>query len=277
MFAAEVGSLFLISRILVHLGLDRNKALIYALNPLIIIELVGNLHFEALTVFFVLLGIYTLVRAKTYWSSAAIALGVSAKMLPLMFIPFFWKYNSHAKNYILFFSLCLVLLFTPILLGLELSNFGQSLDLYFGKFEFNGGIYLLLRTLGKWISGYNLIRYLGPVMALGTVILMLRWYLAQRPKNMINLIHACFYSITAYYFLSTTVHPWYLALPLVLSVFTSFRFIILWSGLIMLSYINYSYAEYKEIFLIQWIEYGIVFLYLAYELYLVKDVQQGQQ
>jgi len=255
---AEFGSIYLILQLLASFNLRAHRVLIYALNPLIIVELIGNVHFEALTVFFVLLTIYLLAIAKKQYAGIALALGVSAKMLPLMFFPFVWKHVDYSLRALLIFIGAILLLFSPILLGLEIVNFGQSLDLYFGKFEFNGGIYLLLRTIGEYISGYNLIRYLGPGMALITIYLMYGWWREQRSGNILDVIYACFYSITAYYLLSTTVHPWYLALPLVLSLFTSFRFIVLWTALIILSYVNYSFEGYREVYLVQWIEYSAV-------------------
>ncbi len=266
--AAEIGSLFCIVWLLRYLNQSVQKVAIYALNPLVIIELMGNLHFEALTVFFVLLSLCLLVILKERMATSTflLSLGVASKMLPLMFFPFFWKYHGLKFRFIWISAVCVILLFVPILFGLELSNFGQSLDLYFGKFEFNGSIYLLLRSVGKWISGYNLIRYLGPGMALITLGLMFRWFRNLKPTDLEGLIKVSFYSITTYYFLSTTVHPWYLALPLVLSLFTHYRYVMLWTGLIMLSYINYNYAEYTEVFAVQWVEYVGVFALLGYEL-----------
>ncbi|MFN7259780.1 MAG: polyprenol phosphomannose-dependent alpha 1,6 mannosyltransferase MptB [Cyclobacteriaceae bacterium] len=50
--ASEIGTIWLIKKILHHYQLPARNALLYALNPLVIIELTGNLHFEALLIFF---------------------------------------------------------------------------------------------------------------------------------------------------------------------------------------------------------------------------------
>jgi uncharacterized membrane protein len=60
---------------------------IYALNPLVIIELTGNLHFEAVMIFFTLLSVWLLVTNKWILASLALTLAISAKLLPIIFLP----------------------------------------------------------------------------------------------------------------------------------------------------------------------------------------------
>ena len=56
--AAEVGSVFLLVKLLEIYGIQKKNIILYALNPLVILELMGNLHLEAFMIFFLLLGIY---------------------------------------------------------------------------------------------------------------------------------------------------------------------------------------------------------------------------
>ncbi|MDP4665122.1 MAG: mannosyltransferase, partial [Flavobacteriaceae bacterium] len=69
-----------------------------------------------------------------------------------------------------------------------------------------------------------------------------------------------------YLSLATTVHPWYLALPLLLSLFTAYRFMILWSLTIVLSYTAYSQPIVHEIPWVLALEYLPVFGLLVWEL-----------
>jgi alpha-1,6-mannosyltransferase len=58
--AAEIGSIIIILKLLDLYKIHRKKVLIYALNPLVILELTGNLHFEAFMIFFLMLFVYFL-------------------------------------------------------------------------------------------------------------------------------------------------------------------------------------------------------------------------
>src|SRR5687767_8522266 len=51
--ASEVGSIFLLKKLLERFNILRTHLLIYALNPLVILELTGNVHFEAILIFFI--------------------------------------------------------------------------------------------------------------------------------------------------------------------------------------------------------------------------------
>ncbi len=73
------------------------------------------------------------------------------------------------------------------------------------------------------------------------------------------------FAITLYLICTTTMHPWYTALPIVLCVFTKWRFPIMWSGLIFLTYVNYSYEPYRENLWVVALEYLAVAAWFAWE------------
>ena len=167
-----------------------------------------------------------------------------------------------------------MLLFAPLISPTFLENFGSSLDLYFQKFEFNASIYYCFRWVGQLISGYNLISFIGPILGLTTLALIS--FLAVRKKivdvaGMLNLFILAF---TAYLFLGTTIHPWYLSIPILLSVFTSFRFPIIWSLLIMFTYLSYGNDPFYENLWIVALEYIFVFLIYVVELRLHSKNQE---
>ena len=66
-----------------------DKFNLYSFNPLIIIELTGNLHFEGVVMCFLGLAFYVGVknRKSLVLSSFLFACAVCVKMLPLIFIP----------------------------------------------------------------------------------------------------------------------------------------------------------------------------------------------
>lgn len=71
--------------------------------------------------------------------------------------------------------------------------------------------------------------------------------------------------VSAYFFLSTTVHPWYIATPLILSIFTRYRFAILWSFLVYLSYYAYGNEQFQENLWLVAAEYLLVIGYFIWE------------
>ncbi len=261
---AEIATICLIIKLLKNLTLSASKVLLYALNPLIVVELMCNMHFEGIMICLLLFCLYNVLNGQMIKAGIFLCLSIATKLLPLLFAPLIWKYSKH--NLKLFFS-CLILsivTFSPVLFGIEITNFLSSIDLYFGKFEFNGGIYYILRYIGQVLSGYNLIRYIGPLMGIFTILYIFRSYKKQNTSFEL-LIYFMFSVFTLYILLTTTLHPWYLALPIMLSCFLPFRFILVWSFLISLTYINYSYPVYRENFWIVGLEYGIVLSILWYE------------
>lgn len=233
---------------------------IYYLNPLVLVEGLGNLHAEVMMVAFLAWFIYFFQKNKYINSSIFLGLAVGTKLLPLIFLPYLFFNLESRKRWIFFscFTLTFFLLFIPLLLGLNLSEFGSSVDLYFRKFEFNASIYYLLRTIGNWVYGYNLIHALGPILGAVIVLVVLRlsWAKALTFSTMLQVF---LFSFTTYMFLTTTVHPWYVITLVYISMWTRFRYPIVWSFLICFTYINYSYEPYQENLWIVGLEYLLVF------------------
>ena len=270
LLAFECGSIILLIKLLRRWKLRESLSLIYALNPLVILEITGNLHFEGAMIFFLLLGLYYLDQGKWQFSAVAIAFSIACKLITLMFLPFFivrlgW---NRSISYFFIVGLVLLLLFAPLLGPFFIENFGNSLDLYFQQFEFNASVYYLLREWGFQKVGFNLIDHFGPLLKVATILAILWFVVLENKTSLRSLPNSLLFSISAYLFFATTVHPWYITLPLVLCVFTKFRFPVYWSGLIFLTYINYSYPEYYENLEIVWLEYIIVILAIFLELIL---------
>ena len=267
-FLFETGSIFLIIRILKSFNLPEKRVLLYALNPLPIFELCGNLHFEGAMIFFLLLSVYLMQQNKWNLSAIAFSGAVLSKLLPLMFLPFLFRKLGLKKafQYYMIVGLVVVLAFLPFLNSHLIANFGNSLDLYFQKFEFNAGIYYILRWIGFQIKGFNMIQVIGPLTALIVLVTISIKSLTEKDLSVHRIVFNMLFAICLYLFTATIVHPWYVTLPLVLCLFTRFRFPVLWSGLVMLTYVNYSYPVYFENLWVVGIEYSLVFLLLNYEL-----------
>ena len=263
----DILNLLLIIKLLKTFNKDPGLSLIYFLNPMVFIEGIGNLHFEMIMLSMLLMFLLFLYKSRIALSSGFFSLAIATKLTPLIMGPLILFYNGEVKknvafllNAFLFTTLC----FLPVFIGLNLFNLADSIDLYFRKFEYNASVYYLLREFGQWISGYNLIQYIGPLLALLTIYLVLRIGRRIEQYDLMSLINASILSYTAYLFLATTVHPWYL-IPLIgLACFKRYDYVILWSFLITLSYYTYSTTDWQESSVLLMIEYGIVF-FLAYK------------
>jgi alpha-1,6-mannosyltransferase len=239
----------------------------YILNPLVIIEGVGNLHFEVVMVSFFCISIYYILNNKIINGSVWLALSIGIKLLPLILLPYFWfKWKWKYRWYffgLLAFLLCII--FIPVLSGFHLNSFLNSIDLYFRKFEFNASIYYVLRYIGHQITGYNLIHYLGPTLATVTIGWNIFQASKQKESDGFNFMNYSLLVWSAYLFLATTVHPWYIISILFFSIFTKWKYPIVWSYLIIISYINYSFTMYYEN--LWWIalEYILLLIWLIWE------------
>jgi len=268
----ELGSIFLIVKLLGIFSLPPSNVLLYALNPLAIIEVVGNIHFEGAMLFFVLAAIYLLVSQRWVASAVALSLAVSAKLLPLMFLPFLWKKLPFPK-YVAYCFLVLglsILFFLPFCPLNYLPNLFQSIQLYFAKFEFNGSLYYIVRQIGFYTRGYNVLFLVGKYFTLATFLGVCLYAFFGRSKDKSVLPQNFLFALLIYFLFSTIVHPWYIVPLVAFSCFVHYRFALLWSFAIFLSYFAYSNPAYMESLKIIGLEYALVLGYLLFELLIKK-------
>lgn len=265
--AAEIGSLFLMTKLLRHYQLPAKNILLYALNPLIILELTGSLHFEAFVILFILLAIYLITINRTFLSGLSWSAAIGFKLLPLIFFPLLIRRLKFKTQIILYTTtgIATVLLFLPLYDEALINGLSSSLTLYFQKFEFNASVYYLARTVGYWFTGYNIIEQLGPGLALFTFIGILVYSLFTNQKSILMPV-AMMWILLIYLTLATTVHPWYITTLIALSVFSQYRFAVLWSLLIFVTYAGYSITGYSEPIGL------IVFEYLSLAIFTIYEV-----
>jgi hypothetical protein len=266
-FFAELGSIWLIIQLLKHWKKNIHQVFLYALNPLVIVELCGNLHFECLMIFFLLLSLWLLVKVNWQLSAIAFGLAVSSKLIPLMFLPLLilriglWRSVGYG-SLVLFVT---IVGFLPIFDLETFLHLLESVQLYFQNFEFNASIYYLVRAVGKLISGYNLIRYIGPGLSLLTIVGIL-WLSFRKKEDDLGSMPVYMMAVLLLYLLfATTVHPWYTTTLVALATFTSFRFPYIWSFLLIFTYSTYVTAAYQEQLWVAALEYGLLFVVLYLE------------
>ena len=259
----EIGTLYLLSKLANNRKQDPSHLLIYLLNPLVIIELTGNIHLEAFMIFFFLLAVMLFDKQRFIGSATALSLSIQTKLLPILAVPFLIKKIGIKKT--IGYGLICLLITVFISIGSintseRLAHITESLNLYYGKFEFNGGIYLFFRSIGWTVMGYNPIAILSKLMILFTLAGILIVYLKES-----DMLSGFFWALIIYLGFAAIIHPWYLTPLVALSMFVKFRFILVWSALIPLSYISYKTLPYSENYWITGVEYLIVMGYLLWE------------
>lgn len=265
---AEVGLFFTIKKVLHYLDLPHRRLGWYFLNPLIIIELTGNLHWEGVMLFFFALGWWLLLKQQNIWATIAFAFSIATKLIPLLLLPLFTRFQAWKKTawMALTGSLCLLLLFVPFFKDIGMENYFATLQLWFKNFEFNGSVYYLIRWIGYQIKGYNIIRQWGEISPWIITALVLIFAFLRPKKKAEEVFTAMLFLLTAYYLIASIVHPWYV-IPLVfLGLFTRYSFPLIWSMLIPISYITYAHPNFQENYSLIFLEYAIVIVAMFYEI-----------
>ncbi len=247
-FLVELITFFLILQLLKKLSLPKHLSLLYILNPLVITELTGNVHFEGVMIFFVLLSFLLLLKSNWQGSAIFLGLGVATKFIPVLFLPLIVNRLGWKKGliYSIIAGLTTLILFALLFDITTIQHLIASVDLFIRRFEFNASVYYVVRWIGTLIKGYNIIAIAGPVLyLLATGIILLFSFRNKKNSNQAFFVKALFI-ITTWYLFSTTVHPWYICLPVVLAVFTSYRYAIIWSFTATLSYAAYQFNPVQE-------------------------------
>ena len=268
--AVDILALLGLVKLLDEFEMDRSLSMLYFLNPLIITELIGNIHAEVLMVCFLIWMSYFLCKAK-YWQAGILyGLSIASKILPFLIGPLLLFYLVKKKGWLGFFataSMVVLVSFSVMLYGSDISHLMDSIDLYFRSFEFNASLYYIGRWWGYSKVGYNMIGSIGPMLAIISLLLILAksFTIFKKPdsKSLLAIIPLLF---LIYLIFSTTIHPWYLAVPIAFAVFNEkYCFpIILWSFVVILSYSAYDTNPVQEHTLFLFLEYGVLFAALIY-------------
>ncbi|WP_299885252.1 mannosyltransferase [uncultured Lacinutrix sp.] len=315
--AADFGTLYFGKKLLEKLKLPIHNIFWYILNPFIIIELTGNLHFEGVMIFFLVWSLYLLHSNKWKLAAVIFALSIATKLVPLMFLPlFFWWFLTKKKNnvieskmkqsvsineiatsqtprndtmevsakvhiepsqksgmiklisFYLIVGITTLIIFAPFFSTQFIDNYSKTVGLWFGNFEFNASIYYVAREIGYLFRGWNEIAIIGKILPILTVLYILYLSYFKKNSNTKQLITVMLFAFTFYLFTSTTVHPWYIATILSLSVFTTYKFPLVWSFIIIISYLAYANTDHTENLWIIGFEYLVVYGFFIWEVFI---------
>ena len=200
-FLAEMTAVLLMVR-LVH----SSWSLLYAWHPLVLVEVAGQPHTEALVVLLLMATVWLFRAGRSNAAIAHLSASVWIKLYPVFLIPVMLRRIRWQG--ILVGAVVGILLALPFYQPGILQNVLSSLNLYTRSFEFNAGFYYLIKKILLEITGLDYSKSIGPIfryMFYATVPII--WLLDWRYKW--TLARSFKWILGAFMLLSTTVHPWY--------------------------------------------------------------------
>lgn len=268
----EIGVFFLLLRLFEYFQVSQKKLILYWLNPLVIMEITGNLHFEGLVLLLLLASLLALSKQNNSLSGGFWGLSVGMKLLPMMLIPTFFSFEKTRRStaFWIGFAIALVASFAWLLIDNSWIHFLQSLKLYQGKFEFNASIYYLLREVGFWTKGYNIIGEVSPILSGITLLGVLYFSWKRSPQNLFQLIDLWVLIYLFYLLLQPVIHPWYLIPAFGLSLFIDKKAFLIWTFAAIFSYQAYSNTNYQESPIFLFLEYALLFLAIYWDYFKTK-------
>ncbi len=251
---AELLAIYLLARVV-----SAGFVLLYAWNPVVILETAAQSHTESLLLLSLGLVIYLVGKNHVRWASIFLAVAGWIKLFPFFFFPFLWR--RYGWRSVWPGVLIAVLLSVPFAAPYVLSNVMNSLDLYVRSFEFNSGLYYILKEIMRWITGDDWSKQLGPFLRLiflGSLPLL---YIMDKVKRW-SLPQAMLITTGGYLLLTTTVHPWYLLVPLFLFACTQTRgWNWIWLGVCSVgTYLLYADGPYWTFVIAGWTGWAIMAL-----------------
>lgn len=264
LFLMESITILLLPQLLKAANRNPLLSLWYLFNPLVIVELTGNIHLETAMIAWCTIAAYLYWVKKIQLAGIAAGVALSFKFTPLMVFPLLirplgWK---QALTFSVFAGFTFLLGFTVFLNDALLINLSNSVGLYFHTFEFNGSIFYLYRLADEQKEFWrNLMRIAGPLLTITIIIA------GSRRSSKLNLASWILLCLGTYLLLSGNVHPWYIAPLVILAPFSGMRFPIIWSFMILLTYTTYRTSAYTENYWLILTEYTLVYATLLADIY----------
>ncbi|RLD22321.1 MAG: hypothetical protein DRI69_01480 [Bacteroidetes bacterium] len=290
---AECSTIWMTVKILSRKN-QKHLALLYALNPLVIIELVGNIHFEGVMIWGMVAAYYILLPTfskivedkvlphqtmrNLFKTAAALVTAIFVKLIPVILVPFFWRRLGWRSFFTLsgMVAVLLLVLAIPFFSSSTTAGPADSLDLYFHTFEFNAGLYYVFRWFGFLYKGYNMIATIGTATSILTIALLAGLFFFEKKPTIQNWPRIALFALTIYLMLASIVHPWYICGLVALAPFTRFRYPVIWSALAFLSYSAYRTDPVLENLWLVGFEYLLVFGFVFWEWRTASQVRSQQ-
>ena len=238
----EIATYFVLKQILQRYQINEKKLIFYWLNPLVILELTGNLNTEGIFLFFLITALLSLSKIQDIKGGLLLSLSFCSNILSVIFLPLILlkggKYRWH--KLLLGFLTFSIFVFFPFLDLNNLYDYYQNLIESFQNESFNASLFAIKDWFNFQILGFEGSQVYEQILFLCSVFIIVTISWRFRYRNRKVLFTGLTLIISTFFFLSPSVYPSYVIIPLALSLFTHLTFPLIWSGLVFLSYSYYD-------------------------------------
>lgn len=254
----EIITMLLIVRVLFKRGQAGQLAGIYALNPLVIVEFMGNLHPDVVLILLLSISVLLVTAKRIPLAAIPFGFAIATKLMAIIFLPFLVKKWGWKKA--LIFSLISLgvafMIYMPLISVEIANNIISAAKFNYIEYDFNASLYYVVRNGLNYVTGVDTSYIVGPGLAIlsGIAVVFLASRNYSEGKGMLYYMIS---GLAVYSLCSTTVHPWHLTLPLFFAIFTNVRWPLFASMFVMLSYLLYTQG--MENSWILFAEYGLIY------------------
>ena len=218
----DLGIIGLILILLRNHGYPLGRVLIYAWNPLVIVEVAGSGHNDPLALGLMLAALWAITADKPKLSILYLALSFVAKFFSVVLIPSFFLGIRRIRPFLIFPAVIVLFYLSYLDAGDRLFH---GLLVYSDKWRFNDSLFTLaLTATGSLIHAKVVVGSIFMVIVLGRM-------LSDRAH-----LQTAYVLVGAYLLLTPTFQPWYLIWIVPFLCFFPNRAWILLTGLAMVAY-----------------------------------------
>jgi alpha-1,6-mannosyltransferase len=235
----------LMLRALAHQKISAWWAVLFAWNPLVVLETSGMAHVDILAAMFLLLTVLAIQRQKGMSAGLALACATGVKPFAVLLLPFLWRdlrgeSGFHVgRRVVLSYMISVAVLFIPpLLLRNGYVGWARTSQAYSQLWEGNGSIYEVVRW---YVSGGQpgALQLLGKDLGRLTAIVATAATLGILWQARATVLSAGYWLYLIILLFAPVVYPWYLIWPLCFVPLLAGRSgwsVIIWSGTAVVSY-----------------------------------------
>jgi len=226
-------------------SIPRERLLLLAWNPLVILESYGSGHLDLVTASLFVATLALLEARRPIAAGAAFALSTLTKYTPLLLVPYLTRKRQAAALAVA--GIVAIALYFPFLAAGP--ALWTGLRIYMNHWDFNGSLYLILRG---WIANDRTVRMLlAGALGVATLAISVRARSAEGAATGLWI---------AYLIASPTVFPWYVVPLVALLPLCPNPAVLVFSGLVALSYALLPAYRATGVWRlpvwVPWVEYG---------------------